>query len=185
MKKITVTILLAVYASSAIANQNVMFAPDEQNSVTLYIGQSTGKGTLFKLINPFLWKINPDTMIMAQYSQPTEIFRLPARINFNIIQNIGYKSCDDLSFIGAGISWDIALLNWRGAYLGFGVGPYYRDNLDRWVSSRLVFGEKFFIGKNLGTKWRGEFFTLHFSNGNFTKTNHGFNFFGLGLNYSF
>ena len=185
MRKTTIAILMILVASNATAKQNVMFANDTENSVTIYVGQSTGKGTLFKLVDPFLWDIHPQTMIMAQYSQPIEIFRLPSRINFNIIQNIGYESSKRLSFIGGGISWDTALLNWRGFYTGFGVGPYYRDTIDRWVASRLVFGEKFFIGKNISDKWRGEFFTLHFSNGDFTKPNHGFNFFGLGLNYSF
>ena len=183
MRKIYTVLPLALLTIGA--NANPMFAPNAKNSVTLYVAQGTDKGTLFKLVNPLLWDISPMTMVMAQYSQPSEIFRLPARINFNIVQNIAYESCHGLSFFGGGISWDIALVNWNGFYIGGGIGPYYRDNRDRWVASRLFFGEKFFIGKNIGKKWRGELFTLHFSNGDFTKPNYGFNFFGLGVNYSF
>ena len=125
------------------------------------------------------------TMIMAQYSQPMTVFRLPARQNLNFIQNTGYESAHGLSFIGTGISWDVAPLQWRGYYIGAGLGPYCRDSHDRYVESRLVFGEKFFIGKNINEHWRVEFYTLHFSNGDFTDMNKGFNFTGLAVNYSF
>ena len=87
--------------------------------------------------------------------------------------------------MAVGISWDVAVINWNGFYLGVGIGPYMRDSRDRYVESRLVFGEKFFIGKNLTDRWRAEFFTLHFSNADFTEINRGFNYTGLAINYSF
>ncbi len=185
MKKTTIATLSVLIAFNANAAQNIMFAPNAENSVTLYVGQSSGKGTLFKIVDPFLWEINPQTFIMVQYSQPMEIFRLQSRINLNALQNVGYQSSADLSFAGVGISWDITLLNWGNFYSGLGAGPYYRSQFDRWVASRLVFGEKFFFGTKINDSWRAEFFALHFSNGDFTKPNYGFNFFGLGLNYSF
>lgn len=37
----------------------------------------------------------------------------------------------------------------------------------------------------LNNRFRTELFTQHFSNGDFTKTNRGFNFLGLEINYSF
>ena len=49
----------------------------------------------------------------------------------------------------------------------------------------LVFGEKVFIGKNINENWHVELFTLHFSNGNFTPANEGFNFAGLSIGYKF
>lgn len=171
--------------SVADARPNPMFGKNHQDSVTLYIGQGTGSGSLFKLIAPPLWDISPMTMAMIQYSQPITVFRLPARQNLNIIQNTAYNSAHGLSFLGAGISWDVTPFSWRGFYIGAGLGPYYRDSHDRYVESRLVFGEKFFIGKNISDNWRAEFFTLHFSNGDFTDTNKGFNFTGLAINYSF
>ena len=101
------------------------------------------------------------------------------------MQNFAYESCHGLSFFGIGASWDISLIDYRGFYFGVGIGPYYRDHWDRWVSSRFVFGGKVFIGKNIGEHWRGELYTLHFSNGDLTDRNIGFNFVGIGVNYGF
>lgn len=186
MKKfITVSLLLGAISINAAYATNPMFGNGDINSIALYASQGTGSGTLFKLIDPVLWDFSPMTNIMLQYSQPMTIFRLPARMNFNLVQNFGYASNRGLSFFAAGISWDVALLNWHGWYLGLGIGPYMRDTRDRWVDSRLVFGEKFFVGKNISDNWRVEWFTLHFSNGNFTEQNAGFNYTGLSVSYSF
>ena len=176
---------LLVFLPSFAMASNPMFAENTKNSIALYIGQGTGSGTLFKLVDPVLWNFESMTNLMLQYSQPMEIFRLPSRMNFNLVQNFGYHNTKGLSFTAIGVSWDVAIINWRGFYLGLGVGPHMRDSKDRYVESRLVVGEKFFIGKNISDNWRAEIFTLHFSNGDFTETNHGFNFAGLAINYSF
>lgn len=186
MKKYAFFFALVAAGMPAIAvADNPMFGPDMQNSVAIYIGQGIGSGTLFKLVDPVLWEFSPMTTFMLQYSQPMELFRLPARMNLNVVQNFGYHSSKGLSFFGVGVSWDVALVHWHGFYLGLGLGPYMRDSHDRYVESRLVFGEKVFIGKNITDAWRAELFTLHFSNGDFTETNKGFNFTGLALSYSF
>ena len=183
MKKVIISILAMII--TGVAGANPMFVDGHENSVMLSVGSGIGSGSMLKLIYPGDWEFVPMTMIMGTYSQPMTIFKIPARMNLNVIQNTAYRSADGLSFFGVGISWDVAVFNWRGWYIGGGIGPYYRDNHDRWVSSRLVFGEKFFIGKNITDDWRLEFFTLHFSNGDFTDTNRGFNFTGLSVNYSF
>lgn len=183
MKKLFV--LLAFISMTDAVCANPMFADGTENSIGLYIAQGTGSGSLFKLINPGLWDFSPMTSGMIQYSQPMEIFRLPSRMNLNYVQNIAYNSQKGLSFMAIGVSWDIALINWRGFYAGIGVGPYMRDSRDRYVESRLVFGEKVFIGKNIADQWRIEIFTHHFSNGDFTEKNRGFNYTGIGINYSF
>ena len=170
--------------STATADTNIMFG-DKINSVTLYASQSTGSGALLKLIQPGIWDFSPQTLLMAQYSQPMQFFRLDSRLNLNIVQNIAYNSNHGLSFFGMGISIDTALLQYHDWYMGIGIGPYMRDKMDRWVDSRLVFGEKFFIGKNLNDRWHAEFFTIHFSNGNFTDPNLGFNFTGFSIGYKF
>lgn len=183
MKKILISVLSIMVTGVVAANP--MFMDGHKNSVTMTIGAGTGSGSLLKLVYPGEWEFVPMTMIMGTYSQPMTIFKIPARMNLNIIQNIAYHSKHGLSFFGLGLSWDVVAFDWHGWYVGGGLGPYYRNNYDRWVSSRLVFGEKFFIGKNITDDLRLEFFTLHFSNGDFTETNLGFNFTGLSVNYSF
>ena len=183
MKKFIFFYLLIIFPFAV--NANPMFGENDDNSISMYIGHGTGSGTLLKLIQPGLWDFNKMTFAMVQYSQPTTFFRLPARQSLHVIQNFSYEEDKSLSFAGVGVSIDAALFTWNGFYLGFGLGPYMRDSLDNWVSSRLVFGEKFFVGKNLSDRWRAELFTIHFSNGNFTNTNAGFNFTGFSIGYSF
>lgn len=180
-----IALLLAPIPVFADQKPNPMFASDSQDSILFYAGQGTGRGTLFKLVQPGLWQFMPQTVMMLQYSQPMDIFRLPGRRNIHVVHNMAYETDDGLSFSALGISLDVALFNWRGFYLGIGLGPYMRDERDDCVESRLVFGEKFFIGKNISDRWRVEFMTLHFSNGNFTPKNDGFNYAGLAINYSF
>ena len=163
---------------------NVFFG-DKINSFTVYVAQSTGPGTLFKLINPAIWEIYPQTFAMIQYSQPITFFRLDSRLNLNVGQNYAYDTSGGLSFTGVGISIDTAILQYKGWYTGIGIGPFMRDSRDRWVESRLVFEEKFFIGKNINERWNVEFTTIHFSNGNFTAANEGYNYVGFGFGYKF
>lgn len=183
MKKI-IAIVLATLSTGALAETNVFFG-DKMNSITLYAQQSVGSGTLLKLVQPGLWDFCPQTFIMAQYSQPIQFFRLDSRLNLNIGNNFAYKSSDGLGFLGIGISVDSALLQYKGWYIGIGIGPFMRDSRDRWIESRLIFQEKFFIGKSFANNWNIEIVTIHFSNGNFTPVNEGFNFAGISIGYKF
>lgn len=185
MRNILLAIFLCLVPVAVRAESNIMFGEGDINSLSIHVAMGTGSGSLLHLIYPGEWEIVPMNMIMATYAQPMTIFRMPARANAIIMQNTAYHSAHGLSFFGVGLSWDIAPFNWRGFYIGAGLGPYYRNNYDRWVSSRLFFGEKLFIGRVIDEHIRAEFFTIHFSNGDFTETNLGFNFFGLSLNYSF
>ena len=184
MKKIITSLCLTAFIFPAFAEKNVFFG-DKIDSITIYAAQSTGSGTLLKMIQPGLWDISPQTFLMAQYSQPMKFFRLDSRLNLNIGQNFGYNSSQGLSFSGIGISIDSALLQYKGWYTGIGIGPFMRNRIDRWVESRLVFEEKFFIGKSINEKWNFEICTIHFSNGNFTPANEGFNFVGASIGYKF
>lgn len=184
MKKCTAILAFLISLSPAMAEDNVFFG-DKINSITLYGTQSAGSGTLLKLVQPGLWDISPQTFVMFQYSQPIKFFRLDSRLNLNIGQNFAYNSSSGLSFFGMGISIDTALLQYNGWYMGIGIGPFMRGTMDYWVESRLVFEEKFFIGKNINERWNFEIATIHFSNGNFTKTNEGFNFAGVSVGYKF
>lgn len=183
MKKIAL-ILLTTLTMPTMADSNVFFG-DKINSITIYGAQSTGSGTLLKLIQPGIWDISPQTFLMAQYGQPVKFFRLDSRLNLNLGQNIAYRSSHGLSFTGIGISIDSALFQYNDWYFGVGIGPFMRNKTDRWVNSRLVFKEKVFIGKNFSENWNFEIFSVHFSNGSFTDENKGFNFFGAGVGYKF
>ena len=183
MRKL-VAVILATLSTGAFAESNVFFG-EKMNSITLYAQQSVGSGTLLKLVQPGIWDFCPQTFIMAQYSQPIQFFRLDSRLNLNVGSNFAYKSSDGLGFLGIGISVDSALLQYKGWYIGIGIGPFMRDSRDRWVESRLVFQEKFFIGKNISDNWHAEIFTIHYSNGNFTTRNEGFNFAGMSIGYRF
>ena len=184
MKKIFLPLLGLIAMNSAFADSNVMFG-DKENSLTLYASQSVGSGTLLKLVQPGLWDFYPQNFVIVQYAQPITFFRLDSRLNLNIGQNLAYRNSRGLSFIGIGISVDTAILQYDGWYMGIGIGPFMRNKRDFWVESRLVFEEKFFIGKNISDRWYMEFFTVHFSNGNFTKKNEGFNFAGFSIGYKF
>ena len=183
MKKIA-CILLTTLTMPVMADSNIFFG-DKINAITLYGAQGTGSGSLSKLVYPGQWDFNPQTFVMAQYSQPMKFFRLDSRLNLNIGQNIAHSSSHGLSFFGMGISIDSALIQYNDWYMGIGIGPFMRNKMDRWVESRLVFKEKLFIGKNFADNWHFEIFTVHFSNGNFTDKNVGFNFFGAGIGYKF
>lgn len=184
MKKYIFAFCLLNLFNPALAEYNVMFG-NKTNSVTLYAAQSVDNGSLLKLIQPGIWDFMPQTFLMAQYSQPVQFFRLDSRLNLNIAQNFAYNSSKGLSFATIGLSLDSALLQYNGWYFGIGIGPYMRDAKDRWVESRLVFGEKVFIGKNISDNWHIELYTIHFSNGDFTPVNRGFNFAGFGIGYRF
>ena len=162
MKKIFIGFFILFVIGAARAETNVFFDDGDENAVSVYAAWGTGSGSLLHLVYPGKWEIVPMTSVMLQYSQPMTIFRMPARMNLNLIQNISYGSAHGLSFFGGGISWDVAPLHWARYYIGIGIGPYYRNNYDRWVSSRLVFGEKFFIGARIAERTRVELFTIHF-----------------------
>ena len=184
MKRFITFLFGLCVVAPAVAEENIFFG-DKLNSITLYAAQSTGSGTLLKLVQPGIWDFNPQTFIMFQYSQPIQFFRLDSRLNLNIGSNFAYQSSRNLDFLGIGISIDTALLRYHGWYMGIGIGPFMRDGMDRWVESRLVFKEKFFIGKHFANNWNIEISTIHFSNGNFTHANEGFNFVGLSVGYNF
>lgn len=185
MKKYFLFLTFLTLTTPAIATETNIFFGDKINAITLYGAQGVGSGTLLKLVQPGLWDFNPQTLLLAQYSQPMKFFRLDSRLNLNVAQNFAYNSSQGLSFFAIGISIDSALFQYKDWYMGIGIGPYMRDNMDRWVESRLVFGEKVFIGKNFGDNWHAEIYTIHFSNGNFTYANEGFNFAGFGIGYKF
>ena len=95
MKKIAVSLCVAALTFPVFAENNVFFG-DKINSITIYGAQSAGNGSLLKLIQPGIWDFYPQTLLMAQYSQPMKFFRLDSRLNLNIGQNFAYKGSSGL-----------------------------------------------------------------------------------------
>ncbi len=117
-------ILSFILIPGVAAAANPMFGPDRENAITIYAAQGTGGGSLIKLIDAVQWDISPMSLVMAQYSQPMRLFRLPARMNLNVVQNTAYHSNHGLSFFGVGISWDGGFeLAW--VLSGWRRGPIY------------------------------------------------------------
>ncbi|MBO4683212.1 MAG: hypothetical protein J5611_01365, partial [Alphaproteobacteria bacterium] len=112
MKKICISFLTMFLFCAAIADDNVLFDDGDNNSLSIYVAQSTGSGSLLHLFYPGDWEIVPMTAVMVEYAQPMTIFRFPARMNLNLIQNTAYNSARGLSFFGGGISWDVAPISW-------------------------------------------------------------------------
>ncbi|EMZ39966.1 hypothetical protein C826_00792 [Helicobacter bilis WiWa] len=99
------------------------------------------------------------------------------------------KALNQLIF---GVSQDIVLSIPRtNLYAGVGIGIYIRTLLDSRMNSAFTFGEKVFIGYNYTVANKGgggiscEIFVKHYSNGDLTPLNKGFNFFGASVGYSF
>ena len=107
------SLLVALPAFAESGDVNPMFGADNENSIALYVGQGTGPGSLFKLVDPFLWEFEPMTNLMVQYSQPASIFRLPSRINLAFVQNFGYGHDRGLSFMAVGMCRDNLRFRWR------------------------------------------------------------------------
>jgi hypothetical protein len=84
-----------------------------------------------------------------------------------------------------GLSWDAAVLTWRGFYAGAGLGLSIKGNKDVRQDSRVVFGTKVFLGYRLSEKVSAEFFTMHYSNGDLTPVNQSYNFSGASILYNF
>ena len=183
-KKIITFILSILFWSPAFGN--AFFDKGCQDAVALYIGQSIGILSMPEVFTPHKWEFERMTMVGFQYSQPGTFFRLPMRQNLNIVNNIDYsRNPSGKSFVMAGISWDAAIVDWRGFYFGLGIGPYYRDLKDSRVGSRMMFGEKIFMGYKIEKNTALEFFFQHFSNGDFAEPNLGFNYIGLAGVFNF
>ncbi len=89
MKKIFITIFTLLCCATTNADDNVLFDNADENSLSLYVAQSTGSGSLLHLFYPGEWDIVPMTTVMVEYAQPMKIFRLPARMNLNLIPKYG------------------------------------------------------------------------------------------------
>lgn len=159
------------FAAESDGDINNIFFGDKQNQISASVGSSFGS------MSPEL----DSGFLMLQYSQPTQIFRLDGRWNLNASM---VANPDNVWFMG-GVSFDVALLSWRDLYFGAGIGAYIRTDRTERLDSRFTFGERAFIGYKLTDTVNIEFFVHHFSNGDITDKNLGYNFFGVSASWNF
>ena len=185
MKKILCSLLIMSATATANADTNPFFnGYDNQFAVNFGWGVDSG----FLIPAPVRWA--PFIMLNAQYSQPTEFFRLPARRSLNITQTLGFRESrgwhwDKYTIPIVTLSEDVILAhdkNWY-FYSGLGVGMQAQQN-ER-IGSKLLFGFKLGGGFKLSECTNLEIFMQHYSNGNTAPENHSYAFFGTGLTYSF
>ncbi len=197
MKKIFLpfTFFLVPLVSFAAANP---FMGDNQSQIMLNIGQGVDSYSLLPL--PTRWV--PYTMVQVQYSQPTTVFRLPARQNIAITKNFGYgtkygrgpseKWPDGLEWDWteysteyAQITWDVALLSGDGWYFAVGMGLAMQGRQNERNNTKFMIPMKLMAGYRFAKNWNVELFSQHYSNGDTGDMNYSYNFWGLGLGYSF
>ena len=68
MKKyINLFLICLMVAGPAMARDiNPMFGRGNKNGIAIYAAQGNRPGTLFKMVDPFLWEIEPKTFEMFQ-----------------------------------------------------------------------------------------------------------------------
>ncbi len=185
MKKILCSLLIISATTTANADTNPFFNGYD-NQVTVNFGWGVDDG--FLIPAPVKWV--PFIMLHAQYSQPTEFFRLPARKSINITQTLGSGTSrgwhwDKYTIPIATLSEDVILAHGKNWYFysGLAVGMQMQQN-ER-IGSKLLFGFKLGTGFKLSECTNLELFAQHYSNGNTAPENNSYAFFGAGLSYNF
>ncbi|MCL2737633.1 MAG: acyloxyacyl hydrolase [Alphaproteobacteria bacterium] len=171
MRKILIfSVLLALSFKTAPADANVLFG-EKTNQFTLYGGYALGNTDLE----------NYNFFTMAQYSQPMRLFRLDGRMNLHL----GHVNSSSYPWTVAGGSADVVLLSYRNFWAGVGIGAFIRDRYTPRLDSSFTFGERAFVGHNINKRINVELFVQHFSNGDLTQNNLGYNFWGLAVGVNF
>lgn len=171
MKKIKIFLVFAALSFPAAADDSHAIFGSRINQFGLYGGHAV-RSSDPEHYNAF---------IMMQYSQPTKILRLDGRLNVQM----GYVNSETHPWVIGGISLDAALLSFRSFYAGVGMGVFMRNRETPRQDSTLTFGERAFVGRNIGDRVNLEFFFQHFSNGNLSEKNYGYNFLGMSVNLNF
>lgn len=157
-------LLVTVSRPVAAYDLNPMFG-DYHSQIGVYGGYAVG-GTAPEHFNGYG---------LVQYSQPMSIFRLPGRRNIHA----GYVNSRSDPWYMAGGSLDVALLSTNRTWFGIGIGANYRNTDTAGMNSRLIFGERVFIGYRMTDNFNLEIYAQHYSNGDLSEKNKGYNFIGL------
>ena len=158
----------------------------KKDQISINISNSTTRHPLRVLKNFDRLHFEEMYMLVLQYSQPDEIFRLNGKRNFEIISWFTFSNNEfskyNQTFIG--ISQDVIFNISKNIYFGGGLGMYIKDKKTDRIGSQFTFGQSYFIGYNIKNTVELELIVRHFSNGGLTEINHGQNFIGLKINYN-
>ncbi|GAB7140835.1 hypothetical protein RsTz2092_07880 [Deferribacterales bacterium RsTz2092] len=188
--KFTLVLLLLPVSGVGCANPNNVMLGEYQSQISTYGGRSDGQGGLKHLAGA-AWEDEDFWMVQLQYSQPDTFFRVPSRRNVELMQWFGFGMTDngtdsmssyDQQLIG--LSLDMQLITIGRFYYGLGGGVYVGQRMTARNGSRMTFGAKMFMGYRWG-KFAIELNTRHFSNGDVEQPNHGQNFEGFTLLYTY
>ena len=193
MKRIVLSLFVIGAAEVARAAANPFFPAGSENQISLAGGASTGPGGNMHAIIFGTWLkhtnqdyLEPFYYAKLEYSQPSVFFRLPARINLSVGSTLGEtRDRNATAQAIAGISEDIALVNWRGFYFGLGFGGFIQGRTTERQASQFVFGAKSFFGYRWSDALSTEIGGIHYSNAQLQSPNHGYNFMHLTMLYNF
>lgn len=185
MRKILYAILLSTITVTAHADYNPFFG-DYKNQVAFNFGWGVNSGIIVP--PPTQWV--PFVMLHAQYSQPTEFFRLPARKSLNIFQTLGSGEkygwqWDKYTIPIVMLSEDVIPFHWDDWYTFIGLGVGMQAQQNERIGSKLIFGFKIGAGYRISECTSAELFMQHMSNGNTAPENNSYAFYGLGITYNF
>lgn len=202
MKKLlTVFFGLVLCISPAIANGDAKsfnpFFGDKQNQALLAIGQGFDSGELIAFKH--LGHPAPYYMVQMTYSQPTTFFKLPARQNINGFLNFGF---DDANYNGGcrypgtcdwadyttqifTLSEDVALLYNDRFYVGVGMGVGVQGKYNDRLNTKFLLSFRLSFGYRMTDRFGMELAMQHFSNADTGTENNVYDFWGLGVTYSF
>lgn len=169
-------------------NPNPLFANKHSSQFLLYYAFSSEHINMRNLSQAKFENLH---LLAAQYGESTYFFKMNGRRNFELIYFAGFGKCAPYRQLIAGLSQDlilpldlIPLSFFKHFYAGASLGIYIGQEITDRIGSRFSFGQKYFLGYGFGN-FTVELYKRHFSNGDLTEINHGQNFFGLALGYSF
>ena len=187
MKKIGVFLLaVAACAGTAQADDYNPFFGDFRHQIALGLGWGVDSG----FIVPPPARFVPFAEAHFQYSVPSAMFYLPARLSMNVSQvvGVGHKygwAWSRYSIPIVYLTKDLAFLNGKDWYVGAGCGGGFQVAENERIGSKLVFTLKVFAGYRLTERLASEIYVKHFSNGNTAPENNSYAFYGAGVAYNF
>jgi hypothetical protein len=197
MKKLIVTFFIlhsSFFIAPPAAQANPFFG-DNQNQVSLNIGQGFNSGELIAIKH--LGHPAPFYMFNFGYSQPTEIFRLPARRNVSYVRTQGfdrkdysgckYDMCDWVNYSADifVLTGEAALFSGQRWFVGAGMGLAVQGKYNARLNTKFLIPFKLVGGYRVTDNFNLEIAMSHFSNGDTGTENNVYDFWGLGFAWGF